>query len=43
MELLQTLVEAGTWRREAAPIWSGGASLGEDEVKLLKLSDENYI
>ena len=43
MELLRTLVEAGVKLSEAAPTASGGTSLGEDKVKLSKLSEEDDI
>ena len=42
MEMLQTLVEAGT-RREAAPTASGGTSSSEDKVKLSKLTDGTRV
>ena len=43
MELLRTLVEAGTRRSEAASTASSGTSLGEDKVKQSKLSEEDDI
>ena len=42
MEMLRTLVEAGT-RREAAPTASGGTSSSEDKVKLSKLTETDDI
>ena len=43
MELLRTLVEAGTRQSKAAPTASVGTSSGEDKVKLSKLSEEDDI
>ena len=42
MEMLRTLVEAGT-RREAAPTASGGTISSEDKVKLSKLTETDDI